>query len=103
MMASANRREYAVWSHAAEVEVDATTDFETIKKRLMNIRPQSVERAAAAYERAAHGLTVLSAGLHRHARTLADAWEGDAAQAALDQMGSLHWTASRLAGDSTTT
>jgi uncharacterized protein YukE len=99
-MGRSEQVDYPIWSKPATPEVETTAGFDTIKDRFKALKPERLTSAASAYQEAASELARLTNDLQKHAQALIDAWEGDAAQKALDRLGQLHWTANKLSEDS---
>jgi hypothetical protein len=77
--------------------------FGTVKKRFKALDPSKANDAGDACLSAANELAAKANLLaERHAPALLEAWGGDGAQAALDQLRQLHWTANELARKSAT-
>lgn len=93
-----NTLNYPIINHGSVALRDETSaDFDTVKNRFKALNPGKASDAGDAYLKAANALAEKAALLtEKHAPKLIDAWGGDAAQKALDQLGQVHWTANEL-------
>ncbi|MCO6011604.1 WXG100 family type VII secretion target [Actinoallomurus purpureus] len=80
---------------------DDSSDFDTVKNRFKHLNPEAARKAGAAYETAAQQLAEKAKHLtEKYAPALIEAWGGDAAQKALDQLAKIHKTANGLSDES---
>jgi hypothetical protein len=97
------RVDRTIHSGKAAVQKDDTSDFDAVKNRLKALQPDKANQASTAYSAVAKELAAKARLLtEKHAPALIEAWGGDAAQKALDQLKLIHWTANDLSTKSTT-
>ncbi len=76
-------------------------NFDDIKTKLKNLKPEAVGTASTAYKDAAEVLAEMTEELRNNfAKRIIKHWQGDVAQEALDQLGQVYETSSKLSDDS---
>ena len=97
-----NKIDRTIHSGNATSYTESSADFGTIKNRLKSLQPEKANDAGKAYSAVAKELADKARLLtEKHAGALTEAWGGDAAQKALNQLKQIHWTANELATKST--
>ncbi|GAA4640685.1 hypothetical protein GCM10023196_107220 [Actinoallomurus vinaceus] len=99
---SENENSLWVIRHAdVQTHQEKDADFDAIKSRLQNLKPDIASKAGNAYQSAANELADKAKLLtEKHAPALIAAWGGPAAQKALDQMALIHKTNNGLSDQS---
>ncbi|GAB3987992.1 hypothetical protein GCM10029978_109020 [Actinoallomurus acanthiterrae] len=98
-----DENENALWVKrmCAETHDETGADFDTVKNRFKNLKPEIATKAGSAYEAVAKELAEKAKFLtENHAPALIEAWGGPAAQQALDQMAKIHKTNNGLSDQS---